>query len=61
LRTAGADVKTVRRAVVAVLAGYQYLQAQAVPAAQTGALMTAVRQELRPLVERIERLESRLS
>jgi len=61
LRTAGADVKTVRRAVVAVLAGYRYLQAQAVPAAQTGALMTAVRQELRPLVERIERLESRLN
>jgi hypothetical protein len=60
LRAAGADMKAVRRAVVAVLAGYQYLQAQTAPAARTGALMAAVRQELQPLVQRIERLESRL-
>jgi ATP-dependent Clp protease ATP-binding subunit ClpA len=61
LRDAGADLKSARRVVVAALAGYTHLQAQAAPAVQTGALMTAVRQELRPLVERIERLESRVS
>jgi ATP-dependent Clp protease ATP-binding subunit ClpA len=61
LRDAGADVKSVRRVVVAALAGYAHLRAQTAPAAQTGALMTAVRQELRPLVERIERLEARMS
>jgi ATP-dependent Clp protease ATP-binding subunit ClpC len=61
LRDAGADVKSVRRVVVAALAGYAHLRAQTAPAAQTGALMTAVRQELRPLVERIERLEARVS
>jgi hypothetical protein len=44
-----------------VVAGYKYLQTQTAPAAQAGALMTAVRQELQPLVERIERLESRLN
>jgi len=59
LRDAGADAKNVRRTVIAVLTGYSYLQAQTAPAAQKGALMAALRQELRPLVERIERLESR--
>jgi ATP-dependent Clp protease ATP-binding subunit ClpC len=61
LRDAGADVKSVRRVVVAALAGYTYLQAQTAPAGQKGALMAAVRQELRPLVERIERLEAKIS
>lgn len=61
LRAAGADAKSVRRAVVSALAGYSHLRAQATPAAQTGTLLAAVRQELRPLVERIERLESRLA
>jgi ATP-dependent Clp protease ATP-binding subunit ClpC len=61
LREAGADVKSVRRVVVAALAGYTHLQAQTAPAAQKGALTAAVRQELRPLVERIERLEARIS
>ena len=61
LREAGADAKTVRRTVVAALTGYKYLQAQSAPAKQMGALMVAVRQELQPLVERIERLETRLA
>jgi len=61
LREAGADAKTVRRTVVAVLAGYKYMQAQSAPAKQMGALMAAVRQELQPLVQRIERLETRLA
>jgi ATP-dependent Clp protease ATP-binding subunit ClpA len=61
LREAGADVKSVRRVVVAALAGYTHLQAQTAPTAQKGALTAAVRQELRPLVERIERLEARIS
>ena len=61
LREAGADAKTVRRTVVAVLAGYKYMQAQTPPAKQMGALMAAVRQELQPLVQRIERLETRLA
>jgi ATP-dependent Clp protease ATP-binding subunit ClpA len=61
LREAGADAKTLRRTVVAALAGYKYLQAQSAPAKQMGALMAAVRQELQPLVHRIERLETRLA
>ncbi|WP_130508120.1 Clp protease N-terminal domain-containing protein [Krasilnikovia cinnamomea] len=61
LRAAGADAKVVRRTVVAALAGYTHLRAQTAPATGPGALMTAVRQELRPLVARIERLEARLS
>lgn len=61
LREAGADLKTVRQAVLAVLAGYRYLQSQTPSAKQTGALMAAVRQELQPLVERVERLEARLT
>jgi ATP-dependent Clp protease ATP-binding subunit ClpC len=61
LREAGADVKAVRQAMLAVLAGYQYLQAQTAPAKQMGALMAVVRQELQPLVDRIERLETRLN
>jgi hypothetical protein len=58
LRAAGADVKTVRQTVIAVLAGYAHLR-QTTPAKELGNLMAAVRQELRPLVERIERLEAR--
>jgi ATP-dependent Clp protease ATP-binding subunit ClpA len=58
LRDAGADAKAIRRAVVSALAGYSHLRAQSAPAPQIGALMTAVRQELQPLVERIERLEA---
>jgi ATP-dependent Clp protease ATP-binding subunit ClpC len=59
LRAAGADVKTLRRAVATATAGYAHLRAAA-PAPSTAGILTAVRAELRPLVERIERLEARL-
>jgi ATP-dependent Clp protease ATP-binding subunit ClpC len=59
LRAAGADVKTVRRAVATAIAGYAHLRANTTaPAAATGVL-TAVRAELQPLIQRIERLEQR--
>jgi hypothetical protein len=53
LRSRGADGRSVRRAVAAALAGYAQAKAAATP---TG-LRTAVRAELAPLIERIERLE----
>ena len=59
LRDAGADAKSVRRAVAAATGGYAHLRAQTQSAPDL--LMAAVRQELRPLVERIEAIESRLN
>ena len=59
LRDAGADAKSVRRAVAAATGGYAHLRAQTQSAPDL--LTAAVRQELRPLVERIEALESRLN
>jgi ATP-dependent Clp protease ATP-binding subunit ClpC len=60
LREAGADAKSVRRAVSAAVGGYAHLRAKQSP---TGAeqLAATVRQELRPLVQRIEALEARLA
>jgi ATP-dependent Clp protease ATP-binding subunit ClpC len=52
LRAAGADLKPTRAAAVAALAGYVHLRAQASP-------QDALTAALRPLVERIERLEAR--
>jgi ATP-dependent Clp protease ATP-binding subunit ClpA len=61
LRAAGADPKTVRRAVATAIAGYAHLRSNtATPAATTG-ILTAVRAELQPLIQRIERLEGRLN
>lgn len=63
LRAAGADPRALRRAVSAALAGYTHLRAQSAPAtgAMTGpALAVVVRQELAPLVRRIEALEAHL-
>jgi hypothetical protein len=61
LRAAGADPKTARRAVATALAGYAHLRASAAtPAGATG-ILTAVRAELQPLIQRIEGLESRLN
>ncbi|MBB2942979.1 ATP-dependent Clp protease ATP-binding subunit ClpC [Actinoplanes lutulentus] len=62
LRSRAVDGKAARRAVAAAVAGYAHLRStapdqQAAPAA----LLTAVRAELTPLIERIERLESRLN
>jgi ATP-dependent Clp protease ATP-binding subunit ClpA len=58
LQNAGADAKSVRRAVIAALVGYEHLR-NTLPSGPTGGLLTAVRQELQPLIERIERLEAR--
>ncbi|GIH20088.1 Clp protease N-terminal domain-containing protein [Rugosimonospora africana] len=66
LRAAGAELRLTRRAVVAALAGYVHLRAEAgtapdAPSRTSGqaatALAAAVRQELQPLIQRIERLE----
>jgi ATP-dependent Clp protease ATP-binding subunit ClpC len=63
LRSLGAELRSTRRAVVAALAGYVHLRAQAaggspaVPADATKAVAAAVRQELQPVIGRIERLE----
>lgn len=62
LRTLGAEPRLTRRAVAAALAGYVHLRAQtaaAAPADPAAALAGAIRQELAPLIRRIERLEER--
>jgi ATP-dependent Clp protease ATP-binding subunit ClpA len=63
LRAAGTDAKAVRRAVSAAVAGYAAgstrAQSQATPAAMAGVLADAVRQEVAPLIRRIEALEAR--
>ncbi|GLY96067.1 Clp protease N-terminal domain-containing protein [Actinoplanes sp. NBRC 103695] len=56
LREAGADAKTLRRSVSAALAGYTQAKS---PSTQANALKLVVRQELAPLIQRIEALESR--
>jgi ATP-dependent Clp protease ATP-binding subunit ClpC len=67
LRALGAEPRLTRRAVSAALAGYVHLRAQsqesgsALPAAAAKALATAVRQEVQPLIRRMERLEERLN
>jgi len=63
LRALGADQKTVRRAVATAIAGYVAHKNASPTAAGTSvsAILTAVRAELQPLVQRIERLESRLN
>ncbi|MFI6732740.1 Clp protease N-terminal domain-containing protein [Nonomuraea sp. NPDC050451] len=69
LRGLGAEPRLTRRAVVAALAGYVHLRAQTQqdaaaqggpqqPAAVQAMLSAAVRQELQPLVQRLERLEA---
>ena len=62
LRSLGADPRLTRRAVSAALAGYVHLNAQKQAAAESDAasMIAAVRREMRPLVARIERLESHL-
>ena len=56
LREAGAEPKALRRSVSAALAGYSQAKN---PAAQTSGLVALVRQELAPLIARVEALESR--
>lgn len=63
LRALGAEPRLVRRAVTAALAGYVHLRAQTSAATATDptqALAAAVRQQVQPLIERIERLEQHL-
>jgi ATP-dependent Clp protease ATP-binding subunit ClpA len=63
LRNLGADARTVRRTVTAAVAGVSHLRTQGTAAASaSGAnlqekLSAAMRKELQPLLERIERLE----
>lgn len=57
LRNAGAQPKSVRHAVTAALAGYTHLRATAAPAGAPANLLAAVRAEIQPLIQRIERLE----
>ncbi len=62
LRESGADLRTARRTVVAALTGYTHLRAQAsakAPADAAVMITAAVRQELRPVLDRLDRLEQR--
>ncbi|MFL6073020.1 MAG: Clp protease N-terminal domain-containing protein [Mycobacteriales bacterium] len=68
LRELGVEPRLARRAVAAALAGYVHLRANtqsstaATPAtAAPTALAEAIQRELRPLVERLERLEARIT
>jgi ATP-dependent Clp protease ATP-binding subunit ClpC len=56
LRELGLDLKSARKAVTAALTGYAHLRAQEASAVPTAVLTAA----LKPIVERIERLEQRL-
>ena len=56
LRSRAVDGRAARRAVAAATAGYAHLRATTPDPAPT--VLTAVRAELAPLIERIERLES---
>ncbi|WNV84271.1 Clp protease N-terminal domain-containing protein [Umezawaea sp. Da 62-37] len=67
LRAAGAELRLVRGAVVAALAGYVHLRAQpqsealiAGGAGAAGFVAEAVRKEIEPLVGRLDRLEARV-
>nr|WP_042196939.1 Clp protease N-terminal domain-containing protein [Kibdelosporangium sp. MJ126-NF4]CEL22641.1 ATP-dependent Clp protease, ATP-binding subunit ClpC / Negative regulator of genetic competence clcC/mecB [Kibdelosporangium sp. MJ126-NF4]CTQ89782.1 ATP-dependent Clp protease, ATP-binding subunit ClpC / Negative regulator of genetic competence clcC/mecB [Kibdelosporangium sp. MJ126-NF4] len=56
LRQLGLDLRSTRKAVAAALLGYAHLRAQ--PANNPATVIAAVvRQELQPIIERIERLE----
>lgn len=65
LRERGAEPRLTRRAVVAALAGYVHLRAtqsqdtasQSAPQGAAQVVAAVVRQEIAPLVERVERLE----
>jgi ATP-dependent Clp protease ATP-binding subunit ClpC len=61
LRSRGADARSTRQAVAAALAGYVHLRVNAATSPAATGLLTAVRAEIAPLVERIERLEARLN
>jgi ATP-dependent Clp protease ATP-binding subunit ClpA len=64
LRDLGAEPRAVRRAMIAALAGYTAIaaskQARAQPPEVLTMLREAVRRELQPLAERLDRLEERI-
>jgi ATP-dependent Clp protease ATP-binding subunit ClpA len=60
LRSRAVDGKAARRTVAAAAAGYAHLRATTTDQAAPPVLLNAVRAELAPLVQRIERLEQRL-
>lgn len=57
LRAAGVDLRTARAAVVAALAGYVHLRAQPASAGGPPDVAAALRRELAPLIERLDRVE----
>jgi ATP-dependent Clp protease ATP-binding subunit ClpA len=60
LRELAMDLRSTRRAVMAALSGYAHLRAQTgnnTPMDAATVIATTVRQELRPILSRIERLE----
>jgi ATP-dependent Clp protease ATP-binding subunit ClpA len=60
LRSRAVDGKAARRTVTAAVAGYAHLRATTAGPAGPPALMNALRAEIAPLIQRIERLESRM-
>jgi ATP-dependent Clp protease ATP-binding subunit ClpC len=60
LRSRGVEARAARRSVAAALAGYAHLRA-ALPQSPSTGVVTAIRAELAPVLERIERLEARLN
>ncbi|MEH1017642.1 Clp protease N-terminal domain-containing protein [Micromonospora sp. CPCC 206060] len=62
LRARGLELRLTRRTVTGALAGYMHLNAQTQTDTTTGptALTELVRAELRPLIERLERLEQHI-
>jgi ATP-dependent Clp protease ATP-binding subunit ClpC len=63
LRSLGAELRLTRHAVVAALAGYVHLRAQTSPSpdpTDNAALAAVMRQQLQPLLDRIQRLEEQV-
>jgi ATP-dependent Clp protease ATP-binding subunit ClpA len=60
LRAMGAEQRLTRRAVAAALAGYVHLRAQAGGGAAAAGVAALVEAQLRPLVQRLDRLEKRV-
>ncbi|MEV4410655.1 Clp protease N-terminal domain-containing protein [Catellatospora sp. NPDC049609] len=61
LRAAGVELRPARRAVAAALIGFAHLRAKAQPLTDPATLVDAVRREILPLVERVERLEEQVA
>lgn len=59
LRELGIDLRTTRQTVVAALTGYTHCRAQSDTTQANAATMiaTAIQQQLRPVVDRLDRLE----